>query len=410
MKRIKVLGLCLLASLAASIAVASPAWAKELVLSTKGGPLTSGAELKATSKNTVFTTSAGNIECSSVVITGSLSNNSASKLSATLTEATLTGGEPGGLCKTSTAFGPALVTAAGLPWSASFTTKGAVQVKGAPVRILFNFSGSGVMCGYETKTLKGTANINGEPIAISFVKQVLKGAKTNNKLCPKAAEASGEQALTSKGEAVVAEVWPQPKENAKTFEVTDRVHLASGKLWSAFGSPPKWWVAGALLVGAEPIAEETKVTNPLTLEFTLKAKEVVAAKITCATEKIKNGMIEAGSRTEEAEVFEGCEVVGQPNCAVSNRFGTPGTITTDALKATLTAGTPEKLKFAPESGKTIAAFEIKEVSATCAEANFVFRANGEMICDYTAVETENLEHPLEFKAGESKVQVEGKGI
>ncbi len=209
----------------------------------------------------------------------------------------------------------------------------------------------------------------------------------------------------------MAETGPQPKEPAKVFEVTDRVHLASGKLWSAFGSPPKWWVEGSLLTGSEALAEETKVTTPLKLEFALKSKEFGAVTITCATEKVKNGKIEGPStRSEESEVFEGCEVVGQPHCAVSNRFGTAGTIATNALKATLTAGNPEKLKFAPESGKTIAAFEIKEVSASCAEANFVFKADGEMICDYSEVEKENLEHPLEFNPGESKVDVEGKEV
>jgi hypothetical protein len=33
-----------------------------------------------------------------------------------------------------------------------------------------------------------------------------------------------------------------------------------------------------------------------------------------------------------------------------------------------------------------------------------------MICDYSQVETENLEHPLEFNPGESKVQIEGEGV
>ncbi len=409
MKRTRVMGLCLLASFAASIAIASPAWASELTLLTKSGPLPSGAELQATSSNTVFESTGGNVECSSVVLTGTLGNNSASKLTATLTEASLTGTEPGKQCKT-TSSGPALVTAEGLPWSVSITTKGAVEVKGH-LRLTFDFTSLGVVCAYEAKTLKASANINNEPVTITVTKQVFKSSKTNLKECPPTAIASGTLTLTSKGEAVFTESGPHPKEAAKVFEVTDRVHLASGKLWSAFGSPPKWWVAGSLLTGSEPIAEETKITTPLKLEFALKAKEFGAVTITCATEKVKGGEIEASSsRSEESEVFEGCEVVGQSHCAVSNRFGTAGTIATTGLKATLEAGSPEKLKFTPDSGKTIAAFEIKEVSATCAEANFVFRANGEMICDYSEVEKENLEHPLEFKAGESKVDIEGEGV
>jgi hypothetical protein len=209
-----------------------------------------------------------------------------------------------------------------------------------------------------------------------------------------------------KGEAIG--ITTGVKEPAKAFEVTDKVHLASGKMWSAFGSPPKWWVAGAPLAAPEALAEETTLTKPFKLEFALTAGEKSGSvAISCTKEKIKNGVIEGtGTRTEEAEVYEGCEVVGQPQCSVGS-LGTPGTITTNALKATLEAGTPEKLKFLPEDGKPIAAFEIEETSPSCAESGFVYRANGEMICNYKEVESEELEHPLEFIAGESKVTVEG---
>ena len=209
-----------------------------------------------------------------------------------------------------------------------------------------------------------------------------------------------------KGEAMgITTTVPEP---AKAFEVTDKVHLASGKMWSAFGSPPEWWVGGSPIGSSEPIAEETTMTKPFKLEFALTAGEKAGSiAIACTKEKIKNGVIESpGTRTEEAEVYEGCEVVGQPQCSVGS-LGTPGTITTNPLRATLEAGTPEKLKFVPEAGKPIAAFEIKEIGPSCAENGFVYRANGEMICDYKEVEEEELEHPLEFQAGESKVDVEG---
>ena len=213
-----------------------------------------------------------------------------------------------------------------------------------------------------------------------------------------------------KGEAMG--ITTSAKEPAQAFEVTDKVHLASGKMWSAFGSPPEWWVGGSLLGAPEPIAEETTMTKPFKLEFALTEGEKVSAgvAISCSKEKIKNGVIESpGSRTEEADVYEDCEVVGQPQCSVGS-LGTPGTITTNALTATLEAGTPEKLRFVPEAGKPIAAFEIRETSPSCAENGFVYRANGEMICNYKEVENEELEHPLEFIAGESKVNVEGTAI
>ncbi len=180
MKRIRVMGLCLLASFAASIVVASPAWASELVLSTKSGLLTNGSELKATSSNTIFVTSAGNVECTSVVLTGSLNNNSASKLTASLTEAALTGEEPGKLCKSTAPFGPAQATAEDLPWSVSFTTKGAVDIKGH-VRIDFVYPNAGsVACIFEAKTVKASANVDGAPITITITKQVFKLSKGSN--------------------------------------------------------------------------------------------------------------------------------------------------------------------------------------------------------------------------------------
>jgi hypothetical protein len=170
-----------------------------------------------------------------------------------------------------------------------------------------------------------------------------------------------------------------------------------------------WWVERKLLVGTEPIAEETKVTVPLKLTFTVN-KGSKAVEIECKKEKINNGLIEApNSRSEEAEIFERCEVVGEDTvCTVASTEpeSPPGTITTKALEAKL-EGTreAEKLKFVPRSGASIAVFEIKGTS--CAEGNSTFKIVGDMICNYEKVGLEKIEHPLEFTATSgSKVRVE----
>jgi hypothetical protein len=178
-----------------------------------------------------------------------------------------------------------------------------------------------------------------------------------------------------------------------------------------YGTEPtsSWWVEGKLLEGTEPIAEETNVTVPFKLEF--KYEGTKAVKIECKDEKIEKGMIEApGKRSEKAEIFEGCEVVGEEAvCSVTSKESLPGTIRTQALKAKL-EGPPgaEKLKFTPEEGETITELEIEEISSSCAEKSSTFKVHGEMTCNYKDVGLEKVEHPLEFTATSgSKVIVEG---
>ena len=172
---------------------------------------------------------------------------------------------------------------------------------------------------------------------------------------------------------------------------------------------PQWWVEDELLVGSEPIAEETKVIVPFKLEF--KAEGTKAVTIECTTEKIKEGLIEGpASRSEEAEIFEGCEVVGEEAaCSVASSGSPAGTIATNPLKAKLEGKVgAATLKFAPASGETIATFEIKEISSACAEKNFKFRVGGEMKCGYREVKPEKSKHRLEFTTTSgSKVEVEG---
>lgn len=150
---------------------------------------------------------------------------------------------------------------------------------------------------------------------------------------------------------------------------------------------PVWWVEKGLLSGSEAIAEATTVTTPFELAMT--GKDIVEPfTIQCTGVKIRGGMIEAPSaRSEKAVVYEGCSVPGKPTCVV-------GTTETEPLTATLEgpAGA-EKLRFVPQSGAEIATYHVTGCAVFGA-----YKANGVMICNYGGVETEALEHPLEFTA------------
>jgi hypothetical protein len=160
---------------------------------------------------------------------------------------------------------------------------------------------------------------------------------------------------------------------------------------------PEWWVAGSLLKGSEAIAEETKVTTPFELEA--RAEKTRKFFIQCKELDVKKGVIESPNvRKEEALLFEKCIVVGEPTCKVA--------IKTKPLVAKLEGSTGAiKLKFVPESGTEIAKWEI----TGCASDKGKYEADGTMDCNYSGVETESEEHPLEFTATSgSSVKVNGE--
>jgi hypothetical protein len=162
---------------------------------------------------------------------------------------------------------------------------------------------------------------------------------------------------------------------------------------------PEWWVAGSLLKGSEALAETTKVTEPFRLPLTIEHR--VAATIKCGNVRLKNAQIEnTNERSEEAVVYEKCEVEGMPTCEVKEP------VVTAPLKARLEGSTGAiKLRFKPKSGTEIATYHL----SACGSLTGSFRASGEMICNYKGVETEKEEHPLEFTATSgSKVEVNGE--
>jgi hypothetical protein len=160
----------------------------------------------------------------------------------------------------------------------------------------------------------------------------------------------------------------------------------------ASAEAPQWWVAEKLLTGTSAVAEATNVTAPMKIEtagLTFECKKV----------KVKNGFIEApGKVLDESEVFEECSVVGQSGCSIPTTESFP-------LKATLErVGEAIKLKFeAQAAGNELAVFKINGAGCT---VTGTYKIDGTMVCDYPGVETESLEHPLEFTATSgSKVKV-----
>lgn len=187
------------------------------------------------------------------------------------------------------------------------------------------------------------------------------------------------------------------------------MEISPGAKKSNASKLPKWWIGGKVFEGTEPYAEETTVTAPLKLELKFKKGESSGFTIECKKVNLKNAQIEGpSSRSEEAQVYEECEVVGQPGCSVrSTKPSEPnGTIATEPQTATL-EGTPPniKLKFAPKNSENrIAAYHLEGAGCSPGEEGN-YEADGNMICGYGGVEAEEPEHPLEFtKTSGSKVK------
>jgi hypothetical protein len=214
MKQIRTVGLLLMALLAIGAALASSASAKTVLIGrTAKGPLAKGAELKASSTNLKFVTSAGNLECTSNVLTGTVSVNEAAKDKGTITEESSTGNEAEKDCKTTTVLGRTKIKAEGFPWPTEFTTKGVNTVKGTKkvaFRSIFP-EASNVECIFESSkvTSSFTVGAHGKPVPaeITTTNQVFKlSKKGSNAACPKEGKLSGTFAITSNGEVVETEL------------------------------------------------------------------------------------------------------------------------------------------------------------------------------------------------------------
>jgi hypothetical protein len=216
MRRIRIIGVCLVAVLALGAVTAFSASAAEkavVKLSTTGkGLLGAGAELRGSSSNLIFVTNAGTLECSSNVLTGTLANNSATKDKGSFTSESSTGelsfeGKKE-LCKTSGILGAVEIESKNFPWPVEFTTKGTGKLKGTKkVSFQSTFVESGsIKCTFEAGKVAITHTTSGN-LEIKTSSQLFKiNKKTSNAACPKEGHLTGTFTVTSGGEAVKIEL------------------------------------------------------------------------------------------------------------------------------------------------------------------------------------------------------------
>jgi hypothetical protein len=211
MKRMRMMGLCLIAVFAVSATSAS---AKSLTLSTAGkGVLTKGTTVTNFSSNLVFTTVAGNLECEEVTLSGPLGTNGEAKDKGEVTSSISQGNylEIPGACKTS-ATGPVFVESSKLPWTSTFSLKGG-EVAGKKITFTTTFLAlepPNNKCTFEASKSKFTyaTPITTTPASNTLITtaQKFKHAKkapNQSALCPAEGTLGGEFAPTAGGEPVL---------------------------------------------------------------------------------------------------------------------------------------------------------------------------------------------------------------
>jgi hypothetical protein len=220
MKRIKIMGLALVAILAMSALVASTASAKEsknLVLRDSAGVIPAGTTINAASTNLITVTAAGNLECEHALLPTVLGNNNATKDKGTSTEDFNYGSYTGieGACKTSAA-GPAIIETSAFPWHAEFTSKGAETEKGTK-KVTFTTTFLGLAppnkCTFEDAKIASTFPVGKEkfPVPLVFTTKGQK-FKLNKKvagtaaICPTEGTLGGEWTVTDSNGAVSVEL------------------------------------------------------------------------------------------------------------------------------------------------------------------------------------------------------------
>jgi hypothetical protein len=167
---------------------------------------------------------------------------------------------------------------------------------------------------------------------------------------------------------------------------------------SASAATPEWWVEGKLLTETEKLTSEA-----------IKAPENIIIKgpsvgISCDVVKVEGGTITKSEGNANALLFEGCKVSSPSGCEVAK-------IKTEPLTFPLEkSGSVIKLKFKPQTGSLIAAFVLEGKSCTSKLAVEVTASKEEgMDCNYPGVETESLEHTLEFtKSSGTSFKVNGE--
>jgi hypothetical protein len=167
---------------------------------------------------------------------------------------------------------------------------------------------------------------------------------------------------------------------------------------------PEWWVAGGVIKTAEKLTTKVEVPEPIVFQSG-------AITIECSKLEVTGGFVRPkNENSAESLVFSECKVPGDATCVVE-------TIKTKALKFPL-AGTAGaiSLNFAPTTENVIATFKITSCTNKATSGEKVIKSNSKtgigMKCDYPGVESEQLNHELEFSAksgSELEIESEPKG-
>ncbi len=158
---------------------------------------------------------------------------------------------------------------------------------------------------------------------------------------------------------------------------------------SAHATSPEWWVNGSVIEEDEKLAAKATVTTPFiisTAAFSLRCKEIT----------VNNGFIRVGNLNNSIESlsFEACDIPAMPACTVANFKSKPLVFKLE---------NPEKkegkiiLNFLPKSSSLLAEFPITGTGCSAAgNKELKSGASKGMICTYPGVETEKVEHELNF--------------
>lgn len=167
----------------------------------------------------------------------------------------------------------------------------------------------------------------------------------------------------------------------------------------AFASP-EWWVSGNPLSGSEKLAGSPTVVKSFVIANS-------GLKIECSKVGLVGGVIgQTNKNNLELFEFRSCIVPGNTNCEVANFKTEPLNFPLQGEKGNI------KLNFRPVSGTLVALITIKEIGSTCSAKGTHKLTSGPksgMVCNYPAVESEHIEHELQFGEGSgSEVELDAK--
>ncbi len=157
---------------------------------------------------------------------------------------------------------------------------------------------------------------------------------------------------------------------------------------SAAATTPVWVIEGAPLAkgATQALAKSTNVTETFSIKTTVGGSSI---KVACTGMALPNSLIK-GESTREDDPFEmtGCTFTGPSSCSMPSSFKFQN------LTSTLegTAGS-FKLKFAPSAETPV--MKIPITGSLCPFAGEL-EVTGTMSCNYPGVETEAVNHVLEF--------------